>query len=232
MYIFWRLILAHLLADYTFQTDYIARWKRQSMLGGVVHSSIFLVCGMALCAGYLGSPWRIPGGNIFLPGWLALVTLSLLHFLEDEWRVRVVRRLSARDTLFFFLWDQFVHVILIYAFFPRQFGQPAEKWVLLFSLFILVTHFTSILVFFIEKGARGTADISLKGKYYGMAEHLVTAMIIVLPGYWSLTLLFLWLARIIMRRLWFEQDASWLSIAAGNALALLFGFIARQVYWR
>ena len=37
MAIFWRLILAHFLADFTFQTNAVASWKRQSVWGMAVH---------------------------------------------------------------------------------------------------------------------------------------------------------------------------------------------------
>ena len=49
MDIFWRLVLAHLLADFTFQTDFIAKWKRESIFGGLIHSFIFFVCASLLC---------------------------------------------------------------------------------------------------------------------------------------------------------------------------------------
>ena len=40
MEIFWRLVLGHLIGDFTLQTNYIAAWKRRSVLGMVVHCGI------------------------------------------------------------------------------------------------------------------------------------------------------------------------------------------------
>ena len=47
--IFWRLVLAHLLADFSLQTNRLAAWKRQSPLGTLVHSVIFGMCAAVLC---------------------------------------------------------------------------------------------------------------------------------------------------------------------------------------
>ena len=37
MDIFWRLMFGHLLADFTFQTNFINRWKRTSFYGLLFH---------------------------------------------------------------------------------------------------------------------------------------------------------------------------------------------------
>ena len=70
MEIFWRLILAHLLADFTFQTDHIAAWKRRSAWGTFIHSTFQLLTSVALTLTRLGETWvREP---VLLGGWTCI----------------------------------------------------------------------------------------------------------------------------------------------------------------
>ncbi len=151
MEIFWKLVLAHLLGDFTFQTDFIAKWKRESIFGGLMHSLIFFACAAALCFGQLGEHWAAWGVSFPVNGWVMLAVLSLFHFFEDEWRVRTIRKAQSADSFLFFIIDQCIHIGLIFVFFPPQTWQMPEKWIFLSMLFVLTTHFTSIFVYFSEK---------------------------------------------------------------------------------
>ena len=49
MLIFWRLVLAHFIADFTLQTNKVAQWKRVSQLGMVVHVLCHPVMYVLMC---------------------------------------------------------------------------------------------------------------------------------------------------------------------------------------
>ena len=168
MQIFWRLILAHLLTDFTLQTNFIAGWKRKNLWGGMAHSLVFFVCSWVLCYGRLTDVWVTFGNNVVIQGWTAITLLTILHFLEDEWRVWTIQRLNSPDNIWFFLWDQFIHFVLIFVFFPVQNGFNPEKGILLAILFILTTHYATIFIYYMEKDFFGHAELITEKKYYSM----------------------------------------------------------------
>jgi len=232
MQILWRLVLAHLLADFTFQTDYIAKWKRLNVYGGITHSLIFFVCGAALCSGSLGETWPFLGSSIQLNGWLALMLLSFFHFLEDEWRVWAIKRFNSADSFLFFVVDQVIHLLLIFIFFPPLAAAPREKIIFLAILFVMTTHFSSIFVYFAEKAVRGSAVLEPRERYYAMAERLAIGLALLLPGFWAASFVAAWLPRLLINKKEHpEFNVSFVNIAVSNLLAVLFGVIARVVYY-
>jgi len=223
-----RLVLAHFLADFTLQTNYIARWKRENVSGGIAHSLIFFACSIVLCYARLGQVW-VTVGSLQVHGWIALAALSFLHFCEDEWRVWTIKRLGTPDSVWFFLWDQCIHLILVFVFAPLGPGRGLEKPVLLAILFILVTHFSTIFVYYVEKGVLGSADIETQEKYYSMAERLVIALALLLPGWWALAVIGILVFKFFFSRKFWEVTR--LNLAIGSALSVLFGLCARYVFY-
>jgi len=231
MQILWRLVLAHLLADFTFQTDFIAKWKRESIFGGLIHSFVFFACASVLCFSQLGRPWAAFGIALPANGWVALALLSFCHFLEDEWRVRTIRKFRSADSFFFFLLDQFIHLALIYFFFPPGRIARPETWVMFGMLFVLATHFASIFVYFIEKTVSGSSRLDTRERYFSMAERLAICIALLLPGFWALSFAAAWLPRMFISRSHPEYDTSFLNHISGNLLAIILGVAARTIYY-
>lgn len=245
--IFWRLILAHLLIDFTFQTNFIAEWKKRNVWGALLHSLMFLVFGVILCCWfpdpnqsllrwewtYLTDIWVMTANNtIIIQGWMAILLITILHFIEDEWRVWTIQKLNSPDTMFFFIWDQIIHVILIFVFFPERFGIHPELWVMFAILFVLTTHFTTIFIYYLEKDIFGHTNVLIHDKYTAMTERVVTAMSLLLPGWWALSFLVLWTARGVgLRFLRKPQGFSWTNLLVGNGMAVFFGLLARWIYY-
>lgn len=232
MIILWRLILAHLLADFTFQTNFIAGWKRRSMLGGLAHSGIFFLCSVVLCFEYLGAEWFALGGHMAINGWTALVVLSFLHFVEDEWRVWTIQKLNSPDSFFFFIWDQFIHFALILVFFPHQIAAPGETWVYFLILFILVTHFTTVFLYFLEKELYGeSTTLSAKNKYGVMALRLITSALLLLPGPCGVAGVAAITGRAAFQQSRHRGMRHWVNTGLDNGMALIVGLIGRFVLY-
>lgn len=232
MIILWRLILAHLLADFTLQTNYIAGWKRRSMLGGVAHSAIFLVCSIVLCYEYLGAEWFTLGDLIALNGWASLCVLSFLHFVEDEWRVWAIKKLHSRDSFFFFIWDQFIHFALILVFFPRQITAPVENWVYLAILLILVTHFSTVFLYFLEKDIFGeSASLAEKNKHMVMVTRLAASALLLLPGFGAVAGVAAITGRAALYRSRHNGMRHWVTSVMDNGMALVCGLLGRYVLY-
>jgi hypothetical protein len=220
MEIFWRLVLAHFLADFTLQTNFIAQWKRRNIVGGVIHSLLFFICGGSLCF-----------GSLSINGWLLLAFVTLLHFIEDAWRVHRVKRSPASDSFLFFAYDQFIHLSIIFMIFPPVTGSLPEKWVILAILFVLVTHFSSIVIYFLKKDFTKAPGTSEREKYLSMIERLAIFSALLLPGWWALSFLLVWLFIAFTIRFRPEKNLSWLGLVSGNLLAVFFGIVARLTYY-
>src|SRR4051812_43217922 len=115
MIIFWRLVLAHILGDFTLQFNAIAHWKRHSKWGMAVHVLTHPIVSGALTWPFLGRVW-IETRWLHLPGWLCVLLIGFFHYLEDEWRVWSIQKTGAPDSTVFFFWDQAVHLAVILAF--------------------------------------------------------------------------------------------------------------------
>ncbi|OGS28056.1 MAG: hypothetical protein A2297_03175 [Elusimicrobia bacterium RIFOXYB2_FULL_48_7] len=236
MTIFWRLILAHFLTDFTLQTNTVAKWKRESALGVLAHSGIFLLLSFVFCA-FTENFSGFTGEHLFgtwwkLPGWACLALIFIIHFGEDYYRIWSIKEGGSSDNLMFFLWDQFIHIIIIFLFAPidTNFSIP-EKWVVIAVMLILVTHFSSIFIYYIEQTVYGNEHIGtrLKGKYHMMAERAVIFGCFLLPGR-------MWLAVIAILAIRFSFykppfDFSKVNVISGILLSALFGLLSRMILY-
>lgn len=117
MEIFWRLILGHLVADFTLQTNYIAAWKRRNLWGLLAHCAIHPIVYALLLWNYLGRVW-VEAGPFRLTGCACVLLIFLAHLAEDQWRIWSVTAHNAPDNTVFYLWDQVIHYSIIFAFSP------------------------------------------------------------------------------------------------------------------
>lgn len=249
MEIFWRLILGHLLADFTFQTDFIHHWKRTSAKGLLAHCLMHPVFYVALCWPFLGQTWvDFPLVGLHLNGCACIVLIFLTHLLEDWWRVFVIQRYRVPDNTAFFLWDQAFHYAVIFAVAPLIISSSAsgatplssadlgavfpEKWPALGCLFVLVTHAATVLVYFIEKDANGAGFPSFDEKYLAMSERLVLALCILLPNPVTAAVFAAgWLGVTAWLRRSRVFDLSPISFYGGAAIACACGLAGRAVYY-
>lgn len=237
MFFFWRLMVAHLLTDFTFQTNRIAQWKRDSIAGVIFHVMIYAIFAFAVNYDYLDNQALL----------LCIAITSVLHLVEDQWRVVSVARWKSPDNMTFFIWDQVIHVLSIFAFFPPPPLQPAppsgallplptEKWALLACLFIGATHFTTIALYFFRKDWTDEAAVLTREKIYGFVERgLMFGLAFLsprlfLPALAALAVLVLLERYSLRRRREPGLDLSWTNILGGVASGLLFSWAAFAVH--
>ncbi len=225
MIIFWRLVLAHFIADFTFQTNHIANWKRQSKWGMIVHVITHPITSYALTWPNLSMPW-VRTRWFHLDWWICVGFLALFHWLEDEWRVWSIQETGSPDSTGFFLWDQVVHLAMILAFSPTLPDTKPEIWVFVALCAVLLAHFTSVLIYFLENDLWGSSHVLDKKKYYYMGERLLGASLFLLPGAWFLLALG-WLGYIFYVHYRRTQERSWVNIVVGNCSVVFLGLIAR-----
>lgn len=264
MEIFWRLVLGHLVGDFTLQTNYIAAWKRRSLAGMLVHCGIHPVIYSLLLWKYMGQVW-VQIGPIPLTGWSCVTVMFLAHFIEDQWRVWSVLKRNTADNTFFYIWDQVVHYAVLFALAPAIGGFTGkygiltyppisgvlplseaqnlnlwerlltvtrpEPWVFVAILFVAVTHFTTVSIYFIEKDFFGKDFPRDSEKYIGMAERLAVAAFFFLPGRWWIVALAVWFAYLITGKLRKTSPLSWTYLALANLAAVLCGALSRKIFF-
>ncbi len=103
MFLFWRLILAHLIGDFVLQTDKVFVIKQRYSWGVLVHASIAGVLSLLFAGRYLGYP------EVFV----GLVLLWISHFLIDKAKLLLNRKLQ-KERVDLFLVDQGLHIGLIW----------------------------------------------------------------------------------------------------------------------
>ena len=234
MAIFWRLMFGHLLADFTFQTDFINRWKRSSIWGMIAHCAMHPLAYAVLTYPYLRDVW-IDLGVARLEGWACILVVFTAHFMEDQWRVFTIFKHGLLDNTLYFIWDQIIHYAVIFAVIPAGLrgGSPQlvpEPWVVLGCLVVVLTHACTVLIYFIEKDLYGKIFPAFQEKYATMAERLVLGMCFLIPGHFWPILALAWLSMMHYARSKRLLDLSWLSFYLGAVVAVLCGVAGRMVY--
>lgn len=102
MFLFLKLILAHLIADFILQFEELYQLKIRSYLGQVYHAMIQGLLSLLLLYPYLNS----------LQIWFFVAWLVLAHLLQDLVKYAATSKLPA-NTFVYFITDQFFHVLVI-----------------------------------------------------------------------------------------------------------------------
>ena len=227
-----------LLCGFTFQTNFINRWKRTSQWGLLVHCLMHPVAYLILTWPFLGDVW-IENPFFHFNGWSCIAIIFVTHYLEDWWRVYTIRKYGMPDNTLFFAWDQIIHYAVIFSVAPLAVtslgatpGFFPEKWPVLGCLFVLITHTCTVLVYFLEKDIDGADYPGQDEKYLAMAERLVLALCFLFPAALGAGVLAAgWLGVMFFLRRRRLFDLTTFTFYTGAAVAVLCGLAARFVYY-
>ncbi|MBI4387005.1 MAG: DUF3307 domain-containing protein [Elusimicrobia bacterium] len=235
MIIFWRLLFGHFLADFTFQTNFINAWKRRSLKGLLVHCGMHPLFYLVLTWPYLDWHW-VNTPWLRLSGWSCILIIFVLHFLEDFWRIHTIEHYRTPDNTIYLLWDQVIHFACLFVFLPiglsdMSDGWVPEKWPVVGILAIGVTHFATVFIYFLEKDFFGGSYPGTDEKYLAILMRLVWGLCFLLPGSWWSVPVLLWGLNLIYLKRRRIIDFSWFSINLGGVLCVVFGWLARLVWY-
>ncbi|HRY28671.1 MAG TPA: DUF3307 domain-containing protein [Elusimicrobiota bacterium] len=231
MEVFWRLLFGHLLGDFTLQTNYVAAWKRRGPAGLLFHVGTHIVLYVFLAWPYLGTTW-IHIGPWALNGWAGLGLIFVSHVFEDQWRIWSVTAQRAPDNLLFYIWDQVIHIVILFALAPVTSDRIIENtWPVMGCLVVAATHFTTVSVFFIEKDLFNMKFPPTREKYGAMAQRFLVFLCLLLPSAWAWLVLGAVGLQVLVRRQIPSQAVSKTGLVLGNGLALLAGLLARRLYF-
>ncbi|HOW89296.1 MAG TPA: DUF3307 domain-containing protein [Elusimicrobiales bacterium] len=234
MAIFWRLLLSHLLADFTLQFDIVNKMKRKNVWGMALHCLTHLVTAVALTYPHLREVW-FTLGPIGFNGWAALAVMLAAHFLVDELRIYSMKRMGYPDGTIGFLADQVMHVYVLFMIAPIArpgvgFFMP-ERWVGIAAMSVLVAHVTTVLIYFIEKDLYGTGFPRFDEKYFLIFERVVLWSFFFTSGWLWLPFAAAWTVQIFYIRRKRILDLSLANIYLSLGLTSAAGLWTRYIYF-
>ena len=140
MFLFLKLLLAHLIADFILQFEELYQLKVRSLWGHIFHVLIHGLVSLALLYPYLKDP-RI---------WIFVTLLVFLHLAQDFIKYTLTKKIP-KNTFFYFMADQIVHglvlcSILIFPVSSEILGFPGHP---LLDAVYRDNAFTLLLIYFI-----------------------------------------------------------------------------------
>ena len=234
MTIFWRMFLSHLLSDFTLQFDVVNRMKRNGQPGMIVHCLTHYIVSLALTWSFLGQVW-CNIGSLPVNGWWACAIMLVLHYIVDQTRVFSMKRLHYKDGTVSFLTDQFLHVYVLFMLCPVAIGGGdgllAEKWTGIACMFVLVSHVSTVLIYFLEKECFGKDFPSFDEKYFLIFERLVLWSFFFVHGYWWLPFAAAWIAQVFYVKKKRIIDLSALNVALSIVITCGLGVWTRYIFY-
>jgi len=234
MIIFWRLLLSHLLADFTLQFDIISVMKRRNLWGMLIHCLTHFVVSVAMTWEYLPDTWlRI--GPLAVNGWGALVIMLVVHFAVDELRIYSMKTLRYKDNTVSFVADQLLHLYVLFMITPVIIPEPGlllgEKWAAIGCMLVLVTHFTTVLIYFFEKDLSGKSFPQFDEKYFLIFERLVLWAFFFAAGYWWVPFAFAWIFQFFYIKRKRIIDMSRVNVWLSVTISVGLGIWTRYAYY-
>jgi len=198
MFIFYRLVLAHVIADFPLQFTRLYRFKIESRLGSFVHSGIFSLLAILLVWPY----WNLARM------WEFIFFLWLIHGMQDWLKVLVFEKYHLNN-IWVFLLDQSLHVGFLGVLFLFGLGRltPPEILSTLISLYndnglvIYAIAFISggfgggIVISYIKNlfYGEGKVDLTSPHRYIQVIERMLIMSLMLLKGYYYLAIPGIWL---------------------------------------
>jgi len=226
------MVLAHLLADFTLQSDLVARWKRESWFGMPLHCLMHLVMLILLTWPFLGQRW-VYGMN----GWQICIVITLLHYIVDITRVFLIRRFHFRDSLAMFAADQILHYYVLFLAsghiaIPAGMNILPAKWFIIFSLFAFTAHAVTVTGYYMERELDHDKKYPPAGaRYLMIGERVVLMLFFFMPGVFWMPFAFLWILQIYLMKTRRVVDISSISLALSVFMPVVTGSAGRVVFY-
>ncbi|MDP8262862.1 MAG: DUF3307 domain-containing protein [Candidatus Ancaeobacter aquaticus] len=243
MFLFIRLVLAHFIADFPLQTNYIYSLKIKGHWGLFVHSFMIFIVAVLFAVPFLHL-WSV---------WVLLITIAVLHYIID-WSKTVLNKYITKKNIFTgFIADQVVHlsIYLLCFMIPLNGTDPYITtpyfWAIfynndvyiIYAIFFVVAAFASTYLIdtaklsFFPNFAPGTALQSLE--LYEMCERCIIFNAVFLAGPYLLLIPLALIPRFLIAHFTKKKDLSQsytvtgIQIGLNAALPLVCGIVLQFI---
>lgn len=228
MDIFYRLVLAHLMADFCLQTDKIFAIKVKYRWGVLLHGSIVGIISFILTFPYLHDIQVVS----------SLILLLILHIFQDKEKIVYSLHIE-RNSLFTFLIDQILHIgAMGLACFGFSNLMPiiytgiiwdiywSNKMIIVLILLCVVTYGVNILISYIKNTIFRKELVFPHGwiKYLGILERLAISVFIWFGGFYYFFVIPVSLPGIYM---FTKKKIAYIDFILSWGIAILIGFILK-----
>ena len=239
MFLFYRLLLAHLLADFPLQFTQLFRLKVSNRWGAAFHGGIFTLLALILSLPYLAHNSM----------WVFILLLGIFHILIDETKLSLTRRFKI-DNLWLFLSDQGLHIGLIGllaatslgrlvlnwplynfpSFLTQAYNDPQSKVIIYIIAYLTATFGGTFLIYYLKKTLfikqLGKVIISRPEKYFGILERFLIVSLVIFPGHFYFFIPVVLITRSIAcaRQ---KHLGTWIDFLTSIVLAIIIGLILR-----
>ncbi|MFH1208997.1 MAG: DUF3307 domain-containing protein [Candidatus Omnitrophota bacterium] len=157
MFLFLKLILAHLIADFILQFEELYQLKVKSFLGQFFHVLINGLVSLVLLYPYLNAPQI----------WLFVAGLVLVHLAQDLAKYFATKKIPA-NTFAYFMADQFCHILVISTVFLLPISHEVRGFPTspLLDMFYRLNIWTIDAIFFIMLTFAGSYVLNAFTKSY------------------------------------------------------------------
>lgn len=231
MSIFWRLVLAHLLADFLFHFNFIYKLKHTKVFSGyLVHGLVFFISALFCAQGYLNEPW-LNLGFITLNGVQSLIVLAALHALLDKLNPSETRAFEGYNFSLFLFW-QAMEIMLLFIFAPlvRIKGESfliGNKLLFIFIGVLIVTYFFMVFIHLFKRDfCKGTYPI-FDERFVSTLYRLSLYLFLLIPGIWGYFLGFIWAFLCAILKKPFVIDNCPYRLYGGTVITIIFALIVR-----
>ncbi len=198
MFLFYRLLLAHVIADFPLQFTSLYRFKTKSPLGSFVHSGIFGLLAVLLAWPY----WNVTRM------WGFIFFLWIVHAIQDWLKVLVFEKYKWNN-IWVFILDQSLHIGFLGILFPLGLAkltlpESLSQFVFLYNdnnviiytiVFVSVGFGGGIFVSYVKNLCYGEKKVDLTSpkKYIQAMERIVIVGLMLLKGYYYLLIPGVWI---------------------------------------
>jgi hypothetical protein len=230
MVLFWRLLLAHLIADFPLQTDAVFAVKKGRAWGVLLHSTLFGLTAILLAGPFLGI-WAAWGGVVLL--WLS-------HSIIDKAKLTLIGG-GRKDHLVYFLLDQALHIgaVAIVCLFLNRTTQvsaiASDVRPIMLGIAYVVSVWVSPLLCFYARAAFSSQKVDFQGqqsvlwRIIGYAERLVITAAAASGGLLVLALPLVFLPRIGLSIFTQQSKFSSWELVLGSIIAVMAGLWVRTI---
>ncbi|MFC1682866.1 DUF3307 domain-containing protein [Candidatus Zixiibacteriota bacterium] len=230
MVLFWRLLLAHLIADFPLQTDAVFAVKKGRAWGVMLHSTLFWLTAILLAKPFLHI-WAVWGG---------LVLLWLSHSVIDKAKLALVSS-GRKDHLVYFLLDQLLHIgaVALVCLFLNRIPQVSAIAASVLSIKIGIAYVVSVwvspLLCFYTRTAFSSQKVdfqrqqSVCWRVIGSAERLLITAVAAAGGRLFIILPLVFFPRIGLSIFTRQSKFSRWELILGSTIAVAAGFWVRTL---
>ena len=227
MSIFWRLVLAHLMADFLFHFNFIYRLKSSKFFTGYfVHGMVFFVCALVCCRNFLNMSWLFG-----LNGVQSIFILAILHALLDKINPCETRAFEGYNFSLFLLW-QAIEIMLLFIFAPfvSVRGESfiiGDKLIFIVIGILISTYFFMVLIHLFKRDfCQGIYPI-FDERFVSTSYRLAIYLLLLIPTVWGYVLGATWIISGAILKKPFVIDNCPYRLYGGTVITVIFALIVR-----